>query len=126
MLEHKNLTSFNNLINMKDYKILFLIFIGLFILYWLIFVLTPKTKISIDNQNKIDSLNVLIINIQKSQEILDSKIDSINLDINKVDKDIKKIKEQKTILKEIYHEKIIDVVNFTETELDSFFTNRYK
>jgi vacuolar-type H+-ATPase subunit I/STV1 len=111
---------------MKDYKILFLIFIGLFILYWLIFVLTPKTKISIDNQNKIDSLNVLIINIQKSQEILDSKIDSINLDINKVDKDIKKIKEQKTILKEIYHEKIIDVVNFTETELDSFFTNRYK
>ena len=41
-------------------------------------------------------------------------------------KDIKKIKDLKTIVKENYHEKIINVVNFTETELDSFFTNRYK
>jgi predicted PurR-regulated permease PerM len=111
---------------MKDYKILFLLIISLFIVYWLIFVLTPKTKISIDNQNKIDSLNILILNIQKSQEILDNKIDLIDSDINKVDKDIKNIKDQKTIVKENYHEKIINVVNFTETELDSFFTNRYK
>jgi hypothetical protein len=111
---------------MKDYKTLLFIFIGLFIVYWLIFVLTPKTRISTENQNKIDSLNILILNIQKSQEILNVKLDSINLDINKVDGDIKNIKEQKTIIREIYHEKIINVTNFTETELDSFFTNRYK
>jgi len=111
---------------MKNFKTLFFIFIGLFIVYWLIFVLTPKTRISTENQNKIDSLNILIINIQKSQKNLNIKLDSINLDINKVDKDINNIKAQKTIIREIYHEKIINAINFTETELDSFFTNRYK
>jgi len=111
---------------MKNFKTLFFIFIGLFIVYWLIFVLTPKTRISTENQNKIDSLNILIINIQKSQKNLNIKLDSINLDINKVDKDINNIKTQKTIIREIYHEKIINAINFTETELDSFFTNRYK
>lgn len=111
---------------MKDYKTLFLFFIGLFIIYWLVFVLTPKNNISIKEQSKIDSLNIAIKNIQKSQEILDNKIDSINLSIDEVDEEIDVIKNKKTIIKEIYHEKIINVANFTETELDSFFTNRYK
>lgn len=111
---------------MKNFKTFFFVFIGLFVVYWLIFVLTPKTKISIENQNKIDSLNILFLDIQKSQKTLNIKLDSINLDINKVDKDINKIKNQKTIIREIYHEKIINAANFTETELDSFFTNRYK
>lgn len=111
---------------MKDYKTLFLFFIGLFIIYWLIFVLTPKNNILINEQNRIDSLNISIKNIQKTQEILDNKIDSINLSIDKVDQEIDTIKNKKTIIKEIYHEKIINVVNFTETELDSFFANRYQ
>ena len=59
---------------MKDYKTLFLFFIGLFIIYWLIFVLTPKNNISINEQNRIDSLNISIKNIQKTQEILETKL----------------------------------------------------
>ena len=111
---------------MKDYKTLFLFFIGLFIIYWLIFVLTPKSKMSEEEQKKITFLNKSILDIQKSQKILDNKIDSINKTINKVDDEIHEIKDKKTIIKEIYHEKIINVTNFTETELDSFFTDRYK
>jgi vacuolar-type H+-ATPase subunit I/STV1 len=115
-----------NLSFLKEYKTLILIFICLFVVYWLIFVLTPKTTITIEYEKRIDSLNILIVNVQKSQQILNNKIDSINMDISKVDDDINKIRKQKTIIKEIYHEKINDIIYFTEPEIDSFFTNRFK
>jgi hypothetical protein len=62
----------------------------------------------------------------KEQELLDDKIDDLNKEIIEVDNGIDKIKNQKTIVKEIYHEKINRVSNFTEPELDSFFSDRYK
>jgi len=110
----------------KEFKTIFLFFFCLFITYWLIFVLTPKLDIFIDYKSKVDSLDALIIDIQKSQNLLNNKLDSINEDISNVDKDLDNIKEQKTIIREIYHEKINDVVNFSQPEIDSFFTNRYK
>jgi hypothetical protein len=110
----------------KHYKIILAVLFGLFLLYWMMFVLTPKMNMSVEEKAKIDSLNVLIMEMNKSQQILDDKIDGINEEINEVDKDIDKIKGQKTVVKEIYHEKINNVSNFTEPELDGFFSDRYK
>ena len=81
---------------------------------------------SVEEKAKIDSLNVLIMEMNKNQQILDDKIDGINEEIVEVDKDIDKIKGQKTVVKEIYHEKINRAGNFTEPELDGFFSDRYK
>jgi len=111
---------------MKDYKTILLLLSNLFIIFWLIFILTPRLNITLENKNKIDELNSLILNAQKSQELLNNKIDSINMDVNKIDRDINVLKNKKTIVKEIYYEKINNINNFNETELDSFFTNRYK
>ena len=111
---------------MKDYKTILLLLSNLFIIFWLIFILTPRLNITLENKNKIDELNSLILNAQKSQELLNNKIDSINTDVNKIDRDINVLKNKKTIVKEIYYEKINNINNFNETELDSFFTNRYK
>lgn len=108
------------------YKTILLVLFGLFIFYWMIFILTPRVGMSPEDKAKIDSLNVIIHNMYKEQELLDNKIDAINKEIGEVDNSIGKIKNQKTIVKEIYHEKINSVSNFTEPELDSFFSDRYK
>jgi len=107
------------------YKTILLVLFGLFIFYWMIFILTPRVGMSPEDKAKIDSLNVIIHNMYKEQELLDNKIDAINKEIVEVDNSIGKIKNQKTIVKEIYHEKINSVSNFTEPELDSFFSDRY-
>jgi hypothetical protein len=110
----------------KHYKIILSVLFGLFVLYWLMFILTPKMNMSVEEKAKIDSLNVLIMEMNKNQQILDDKIDGINEEIVEVDKDINKIKGQKTVVKEIYHEKINRVNTLTEPELDEFFSDRYK
>ena len=73
----------------------------------------------------IDSLNIQIKLLYQQQTKLDSSIAEYNKKIDNVDKDINKIKGQKTVIKEIYHEKINNVNNYTEPELDSFFSTRY-
>ena len=99
---------------------------GLFILYYLIFFLTPKVSMSEYEKQQIDSLNVLIKQLHQDNLKLEKEIDEYNDKIDKVDVNIKNIKGQKTIVKEIYHEKINSVDKLTVRELDSFFTDRYK
>jgi hypothetical protein len=110
----------------NNYKTVLMVLLGLFVLYWMIFIITPRVGMSDEDKAKIDSLNVVINNMYKEQELLDNKIDGINKEIGEVDNSIDKIKNQKTIVKEIYHEKINRTANFTEPELDSFFSDRYK
>ena len=109
-----------------NYKTLFKVVFGLFILYYLIFFLTPRVQMASDEKAKIDSLTLMIKEIELEQKKLDSNIVSYNQKIDEVDNHIDKIKGQKTIVKEIYHEKINSVDKLTVRELDSFFTDRYK
>lgn len=108
-----------------NYKTLVKVVFGLFILYYLIFFLTPKVQMAAEEKAKIDSLNLMIKEIELEQKKLDSNIVSYNQKIDEVDNHIDKIKGQKTIVKEIYHEKINSVDKLTSPELDSFFSNRY-
>jgi vacuolar-type H+-ATPase subunit I/STV1 len=98
---------------------------GLFLFYWIVFVLTPKVGMSTEEKSKIDSLNITIKEIYKEQQKLDSNILNYNQKIDEVDNHISKIKSQKTIVKEIYHEEINRAGNYTEPQLDSFFSARY-
>lgn len=79
-----------------------------------------------EEKAKLDSLNKIIKEIEFEQQKLDSNIVSYNQKIDEVDNHIDNIKGQKTIVKEIYHEKISSVDKLTVRELDSFFTDRYK
>ena len=109
-----------------NYKTIAKVVFGLFILYYLIFFLTPRVSMSALEKSKIDSLNNMIEQIHQEQLKLDSNIISYEKKIDEVDNHIDKIKGQKTIVKEIYHEKISSVDKLTVRELDSFFTDRYK
>ena len=98
---------------------------GLFILYWLIFFLTPKIEMSVGEKAQIDSLNNVVKNIYKEQQKLDSSIAVYNKEVEHIDDNISKIKGQKTIIKEIYHEEIKRAATYDDAKLDSFFTSRY-
>jgi vacuolar-type H+-ATPase subunit I/STV1 len=107
------------------YKTIAAVIAGIFLLYWVVFVLTPKVSMNADEKVKIDSLNTVIKDIYKDQQKLDSNIEGYNKKIDEVDYNINNIKGQKTIIKEIYHEKINSVDTYTDRELDSFFSARY-
>ena len=64
--------------------------------------------------------------IQQIQDILESKIEVINEEVHKIDDNISTIKTNKTKTGKKYHEEISRVDKYTEPELDSFFSNRYK
>ena len=109
----------------KNYKWILQLIFGVFVLYWLIFFLTPKIRMSEIEKSQMDSLNVLIKSIHNSQAKLDSSISEYGKEIDLVEDRIQKIKSERTIIKEIYHEEIGRVSNYSDSQLDSFFTKRY-
>lgn len=109
-----------------NYKTIIQVAVGIFILYWVLYVLTPTMQMSVQEKQKIDSLNMVIKDIYKEQQKLDSTIAEYNGKIDEVDNSIDKIKGQKTVIKEIYHEEINRVDTYTDNDVDSFFANRYK
>ena len=109
----------------KNYKTILSGVFGLFILYYLVFFLTPRIKMEDEERQKLESLNNMIHEIEKQQEKLDSNISNFNSKITDIDLNIDKLKGEKTIIREIYHEKINSVDSYSNPQLDSFFTNRY-
>lgn len=117
-----------NIINFlkAHYKTILAVLFGLYVLYYLIFFLTPSVRMLKTDKAQINSLNVTIEQLHQDNLKLEEKIDNYDQKIDDVNNSIDKIKGQKTLVKEIYHEKINSVDKLTIRELDSFFTDRYK
>ena len=98
---------------------------GLFIIYWLLFFLTPKVQMAAESKQAIDSLNVEIKEIEKEQDSLSNSISEYKEEINLLDEHISTIQSRKTIIKEIYHEEIKRIDSYNDRKLDSFFAVRY-
>ena len=98
---------------------------GLFIIYWLLFFLTPKVQMAAESKQAIDLLNVEIKEIEKEQDSLSNTISEYKEEINLLDQHISTIQSLKTIIKEIYHEEIKRVDSYNDRKLDSFFAVRY-
>ena len=90
------------------------------------FIFTPTNTISESDKNKIDSLTNVIDRINKKQTILENEIEIINDEVSKIDYNISKIRTNKTIVGKKYNEEIIRVNKYTDPQIDSFFSNRYK
>ena len=109
----------------KKYKTILSILIGLFIVYWVMTMSNTSTMSGIDKA-KLDSLTNVVNEINKEQDILESKIELIDKEVEKIDDNISKVKTNKVKTGKKYHEEINRVDKYTEPELDSFFSNRYK
>lgn len=109
----------------KNYKTILSVLVGLFIVYWVMTTLNTSTMSTID-RNKLDSLTNVVNEINKEQDILESKIELIDEEVEKIDENISMVKTNKVKTGKKYHEEINRVDKYTEPELDSFFSNRYK
>jgi hypothetical protein len=109
----------------KNYLTILKIIGGIFILYWMVFILTPDVKMLESQQKRINDLNYLIIQKEKEQKKLSLEIANFNTQIKILDSNISKIKGEKTIIKEIYHEAVNNVDNYSDAQLDSFLAKRY-
>jgi len=110
---------------MKTIKTILIAVFSLIVLYWIMFVLTPSSKLAEETYKKIDSLNHNIDSVEALNRTLDSQLINYNTQISDIDKSIDRIKNEKTTIKEIYHETITNVDHYDNSQLDSFFTNRY-
>lgn len=110
----------------RHYKTVLNLLIGLFILYWVMVILTPTSTMSKVDKDKLDSLTNVVNQINKEQEVLENEIKVLTKEVDKIDDNISTIKTNKTKTGKKYHEEISRVDKYTEPELDSFFSNRYK
>lgn len=110
----------------KNFVNIFYLIGLLFLLYWVVYVITPKIKMSVIDGKRIDSIDSQLKKISESNEKLENNIQYFDTKINKLDSKITNIRVQKEIIREYYYEKINNVDNLTDAELDSFFTKRYK
>lgn len=99
--------------------------IVLFVIYWFFYFTTPKTTMSDEDRNKVDSLLTRIELLMEKQKKLDENISKFEGNIKIINDSITKIKKEKLIIREIYYEEINRVRNFDDKQLDSFFTTRY-
>jgi len=86
---------------------------------------TVETSDYVQEKQKIDSLSYVITNLQKEQIKLNTtlityqtKIDSLNFQMDSTRQEIANIRIY-------YGRQIKDITNYTPSELDKFFTNRY-
>jgi len=110
---------------MKHWRTILTIIFAIVVLYWMFFIMTPNSKLAEETYKKIDSLNHSIDSLENTNKKLDSVLINYTSQISEIDKSIDRIKNEKTIIKEIYHETINNVDNYNGNQLDSFFTNRY-
>jgi hypothetical protein len=112
--------------NQKLIKYICLGLLGLVVIYYMIFLFTPKPQMPTDYKNKIDSLSTINSYLVEKQKQTDSLIKAYETKVDLVDVKINNIKEKTTIIREYYHEIGQKVDKYTPTQIDSFFKVRYK
>ena len=115
----------NNIIFQKYIKPALFVVAGLFIMYLMIYLFTPKPQIPLEYKHALDSLNRISIELVEKQKKSDSIISEYQMKVNEVDLKISNIKEKTTVVREYYYEKQKQIDKYTPTQIDSFFKNRY-
>ena len=111
----------------NNYKFIISLCIVAIVIHWFVTVFQPgiiqETK---SLKNKIDSLNNEIHQVEENQKKLDTILSNYVSIINALESEVNGLEGQKTIIKEIHHEKINRARTFDGKQIDSFFSNRYK
>jgi peptidoglycan hydrolase CwlO-like protein len=84
-----------------------------------------KTDVAAYNQ-KIDLIQKEIDSVETINKEITSQIVTIDKEIDKVDGSINNVTKNITIIKNQTHEKIDSVSNYNFSDLEKFFTDRYK
>lgn len=97
----------------------------IFIVFWLLFFITPKINGTKLDRTEIQKITEEIKQIKEYQYKLDSSISDFNLRIMNIDTSISKVKEKRTIIEKTIYEKSNIISTFNNDQIDSFLTDRY-
>lgn len=109
-----------------DKKHTFIVWIIVVLLVYNIFVSSNiRTDVKY-YENKISNIQTKIDSVNKLNKALDIKLDSLNTQLKVLDSSIVNVQFNIETIKQNTDEKINSVDNFTFTELEHFFSDRYK
>jgi biopolymer transport protein ExbB/TolQ len=116
--------------NSNKWKIIIVsaIALAILILFSFISVFTKKEKMREQEYIKaqIDSINKVNLELKAKQDSLAESSKKFEDVIIKLDWKLQNVGENKTIIKEYYHEKKEKTKKYTPGQLDKFFKERYK
>ena len=96
------------------------------VLYLIIYLATPKPKMSELDKYKLEQLDKNINLIIENQKKLDKQIEGYKNELSQIDSTIAKVKNQKIIVKEYYKEQGEKITEMKPSEIDKLFHDRYK
>lgn len=99
--------------------------VGLFVMYWMIYLFTPKPQIPDEIKKQLGEVNKVVTEMQLSQKKYDNLLVEQSKISTELDAKISNIKEKVVIIREYYREKSAAVDKYTPTQIDSFLKNRY-
>jgi hypothetical protein len=85
-----------------------------------------EDKLKYQYMRQVDSLNTVLLEYKNKQLELDTNINNYQLDIKRLDSRIDSASNRLIETRNYYDKKIKSVSRYTTTELDSFFSKRYK
>jgi septal ring factor EnvC (AmiA/AmiB activator) len=100
--------------------------IGVVVLYFTIYLATPKPKMSELDKYKLEQLDKDINLIIENQKKLDKQIEGYKNELSHIDSTIATVKNQKIIVKEYYKEQGEKITEMKPSEIDKLFHDRYK
>ena len=109
-----------------NFKYILFVAVGLFVMYWMVYLFTPKPQMSELDKYKLEQINKDIDSILKNQQQLDKRIEGYKSQLSKIDSTIAQVKNQKTIIKEYYKDKEEEISKMKRDQIDSLFHKRYK
>jgi len=109
----------------KYWKYVVGIILGVVVLYFTIYLATPKPEMSELDKYKLNHLDKDINLIIENQKKLDKQIEGYKKELSQIDSTIAKVKNQKTIIKEYYKEQGEKISGMKPSEIDSLFHKRY-
>ena len=104
----------------NHYKTISTVLGGLFLLYWIIFILTPVVQMSEQSVEQLKKIDENISNLEFENEILQSEIVEFQEQIESVNENIEEI-----TLANDYGKKISNARSYNYDELVRFLSERY-
>ena len=97
------------------------------LLLWLLFKPTNINTSKYDQQKReIDSLNRILVDLQKKQIELDKSISGHQHKIDSLDSEMSNTNQEITDIRSYYDKKLRDIIVYTPSQLNDFFSKRYK
>lgn len=109
----------------NHYKTILFVLGGLFVFYWIVFIMTPAIKMSEQSVEELKKIDENISNLEFENKILQSEIVEFQEQIETINENIEEIEDIKVTIANDYGKKINGARSFNNGELIRFLSERY-